>query len=69
MAAIALSFPNPAAWKAILKYCTDDAVIARRGSAMMKGNTVTANLDTTKNLEISWQAIDVTGDLAKDKGT
>lgn len=48
MAAIALSFPNPAAWKAIVKFFTDDVVKARRGSAMMKGNAVTANLRHNK---------------------
>jgi hypothetical protein len=60
MTALALSFPNPATWKAIVKYCSEYVVIARRGSDMMKGNTVTANLDATKNFEISWEAIDIT---------
>jgi hypothetical protein len=48
MAAIALFFPNPAACKAIVKFFTEDVVKGRRGSGMLKGNTVTVNLGHNK---------------------
>jgi len=50
MTALALSFPNPAVRKAIVKFLMDDVIKARRSNAMMKGNTVTTNLGHNKEL-------------------